>query len=142
MGEARAVVERFYAAFNRGDLAGVRDGFDPNVVTVEPSGGAMRSLDAFAAYLAVFMRAVPDAKLNLLRAVESGDTVAIEGTYTGTFTGPLASPQGEIPPTGKAFDLPYVEIFDLRGGKATTHHIYYDQVAFLGQLGLMPPPAG
>jgi steroid delta-isomerase-like uncharacterized protein len=142
MGEMRAVVERFYAAFNRGDLEGARESFDPDVVTVEPSGGEMRGLDAFAGYLAVFMRAVPDAKLNLVRAVESGDTVAIEGTYTGTFTGPLANPKGEIPPTGKAFDLPYMEIFELRRGKATTHHVYYDQIAFLGQLGLMPPPAG
>ena len=142
MGEARAVAERFYAAFNRGDLAGTRESFDQNVVTVEPSSGEMRGLDAFAGYLGVFMRAVPNAKLNLIRAVESGDTVVVEGTYSGTFTGPLASPQGEIPPTGKKFDLPYVEIFDLRGGKIATHHIYYDQIAFLGQLGLMPPPAG
>lgn len=141
MGEARAVVDRFYAAYNSYDMNATLPQFDRDVVTVEPAGGEIRGIDAFAGYLGVFGRAVPDAKLNVVRAVESGDMVAIEGTFTGTHTGPLASPQGEIPPTGRAFVLPYMELFEVRGGRIVSHHIYYDQMSFLGQLGLLPQPA-
>ena len=141
MGEARAVVDRFYAAYNAGYTSDTLPQFDRDVVTVDPAAGEMRGIDAFAGYLGGFIRAIPDAKLNVVRAVESGDMVAIEGTFTGTNTGPLASPQGEIPPTGRAFVLPYMEIYEVRGGRIVSHHIYYDQMSFLGQLGLLPPPA-
>ena len=141
MGEARAVVESFYAAFNAGDMNATRPYFDSNVVTVEPSGGEMRGLDAFEGYLGVFNRAVPDARLNALGTIEEGEFVAIEGTYTGTHTGPLASPQGDIPPSGRTFVLPYMEAFQVRAGRIVSHHVFYDQMSFLGQLGLMPPSA-
>jgi steroid delta-isomerase-like uncharacterized protein len=141
MGEARAVVDRFYAAYNSGYTSDALPQFDPDVVTVDPAAGEMRGIDAFAGYLAGFNRGFPDAKLNLGRAVESGELVAIEGTYTGTNTGPLAGPQGEIPATGRAIVLPYMEIYEVRGGRIARHSIYYDQMSFLGQLGLLPPPA-
>ena len=46
-----------------------------------------------------------------------------------------------IPPTGRAFTLPYVDIFQARDGKFVSHRIYWDNAAFLAQLGLLPEPA-
>jgi ketosteroid isomerase-like protein len=34
-----------------------------------------------------------------------------------------------------------MEVYEVRGGRIVSHNIYYDQMAFLGQLGLLPPPA-
>jgi len=48
------------------------------------------------------------------------------------------TPTGEIPPTGRHFEFPYVDILQARDGKVVSHRVYFDQVAFLAQLGLMP----
>ncbi len=141
MSDARAVLDRFCAASHAADMDAMPGLFEWDVVTVEPAGGEMRGVDAFAGSLRIFNRAAPDAKLKVVRAIESGDTVVIEGTYTGTHRGPLASPQGEIPPSGRAFVLPYVDMFEVRDGRVATHHVYYHQMSFLGQLGLLPQPA-
>ena len=90
----------------------------------------------------VIVRAFPDASIRVVSTVEAGDTIVTEGVYGGTHTGPLDSPQGTVPPTGRAIDLPFVDIFRVRDGKAVVHHLYFDQLTFMAQLGLMPQPAG
>jgi ketosteroid isomerase-like protein len=140
MGECRELADRFYAGFNAGDHDGLAKIFDPDVVTVEPGGGTMHGFDAFRAFGETFRRAAPDARLNLRSAVEGDTRIAIEGSFTGTHTGPLATPQGDVPPTGRAIDLPYADFLEIRAGRIVAHHTYYDQLAFLGMLGLLPAP--
>jgi predicted ester cyclase len=141
MGELRAIVERHYANVNAGTLDRERDVFDGGVVTVDPGAGQMNGLDAFIGYLGAFRTAMPDARIEGKTFVEQDDTVTVEGIYSGTHTGPLASPQGAVPPTGRRLALPYLELFRIRSGKITEHRVYYDQMAFLGQLGLLLSPA-
>ena len=84
-----------------------------------------------------FQRAFPDGKLVLKSAIEAGNNVAVEGVYTGTHTGPLQSPRGDIPATNRALNLDMVDMFEVEGDRITRHRIYYDQVQFMSQLGLM-----
>jgi steroid delta-isomerase-like uncharacterized protein len=141
MSDLRSIVERFYAAFNRGDFDAVAEVFAPDVETTDPGlGTAVRGVEAWTAYGEAFKRALPDARLNLRAAVASGDTVAVEGAFTGTFTAPLITPQGEVPPTGRAIDVPYSDFFTIRDGRIVSHRVYYDQVELGTQLGLMPQP--
>ena len=139
-GDGRAVVERFYEAFNRGDFDAVVEAFAPDVETTDPALGTIHRVEPWRAYGEAFKRALPDARLNLRLAVEAGDTIAVEGAFTGTFTAPMLTPQGEVPPTGRAIDVPYADFFTVRGGRIVAHHVYYDQVQLGTQLGLMPAP--
>jgi hypothetical protein len=68
--------------------------------------------------------------------VESDRTLAFEWRATGTFTAPLAMPGGEVPPNGKAIDLPGAEFWRVEGGLIVVHHLYFDRLEFLQQLGL------
>ena len=77
-----------------------------------------------------------------LHTWEDGDTVLVEGVYTGTQTGDLVGPGGTIPATGRSFRLPYLDIFQARDGKFVSHRIYWDNLALLTQLGVVPAPAG
>jgi ketosteroid isomerase-like protein len=62
-----------------------------------------------------------------------------EGFITGTHTQPLPVPNGEdIPPTGKRIRVRECDVVTVEGGVVTSHHFYFDQVEFLGQLGLLP----
>jgi steroid delta-isomerase-like uncharacterized protein len=133
-------VKTFYERFGAGDLDGATDMFDPGVESVTPTG-PIHGRDAFRAYGEVFRTAFPDSRMTIVSAMESGSTVAAEGRYTGAQTGPLVTPQGEIPPSGRSIDLPYADFFRFEGGRIVSHHVYYDQVTFLTQLGLMSEPS-
>lgn len=80
---------------------------------------------------------MPDARAVVEHTVEFGDTVAVEGRFTGTHTGPLATDDGDVEPTGAAIDLRFADVSRVRDGKIVAYHTYYDQLGLLTQLGLM-----
>lgn len=139
MSEQLDAVKTFYERFGAGDMEGASEVFTPDVETVTPPQ-SMTGRDAYQAYGGVFKKAFPDARMVIGSTIESGDTVAVEARFTGTHTAPLASPQGEIPATGRSLDLPFVDLFRFEGGLIASHHVYYDQMTFMVQLGLMPEP--
>jgi steroid delta-isomerase-like uncharacterized protein len=138
MAGTRELAERFYELFNSGNLDAARECFSDDVVNVDPSG-SLKGWDAFRQYIGVFKSASPDSTLNVKTLIDGGDVVATEGTFTGTFTNPLLTPQGELQPTGKSFELPFVEVNEGQGGRITSHRVYYDQMTFLTALGAGPP---
>jgi ketosteroid isomerase-like protein len=115
--------------------------FRSDVIHHDPAQGEMRGAASWRAYGETFKAAAPDARLELKIATEAGDRIAVEGTFSGTFTGPLQTPQGEAPPTGNAFAIDYVDVFEAKGGQFSAQRVYYDQIAMLTQLGLMPEGA-
>lgn len=137
MGQARDAVQRFYDAFGRGDLDAAQDAFTPDSVHNEPLGGKM-DLAAWRQYGEAFKAGLPDAHMEIQSVIEDGDRVAVEARFVGTHTQPLMTPQGEVPPSGRSIDLPFCEFIETRDGKIAEHRVYYDQVAFMTQLGLMP----
>lgn len=68
----------------------------------------------------------------------AGDTAVLEVAWKGTNTGPLATPQGEVAPTGKNITVRtcFVCTFDGDRIKASSHYFYL--LALMGQLGLLP----
>ena len=139
MGDPESSVKMFYERFGEGDMDAAASIYHDDVVTVEPALGRAESVAEWRAYGEAFRRACPDAHMTVQTLVASGETVAVEATFAGTFTGPLASPQGEVPPTGQAFELPFADFFRFRDGRVAEHHVYYDQVAFMSALGIAPP---
>jgi predicted ester cyclase len=84
--------------------------------------------------------ALPDAAFEIDRWVEEDDAAVAVGRYTGTHTGPLVGPMGEIPATGRAVDVPFATMFEARDGQISAHRAYWDNATFMMQLGLMPRP--
>jgi predicted ester cyclase len=74
--------------------------------------------------------------------VEQGDSFADEWTFVGTQTGPFPLPDGtELPPTGRRVEIRGMELVQMRDGKIVVDNLYYDNVASLVQLGLIPESA-
>jgi predicted ester cyclase len=68
----------------------------------------------------------------------SGDYIIFEGVSRGTFTGPLASPEGDIPPTGRSVVLKFVFIAKVtQEGLIEEDRTYFDTADFMRQLGLL-----
>jgi len=81
-------------------------------------------------------QAFPDSKASFHSASVSGETVVIEVTWRGTHEGPLQTPAGAIPATGKRIEIRACNIFEIRGEKVRTQRQYFDMATMLEQLGV------
>ncbi len=83
----------------------------------------------------------PDAKVEVLNVVASGDWAVAEAVGRGTHSGPMQTPMGEVAPTGKKMELHFCSLIKVRDGKVVEGRDYYDAMTIASQLGLMPEPA-
>ena len=128
---------RFYERFDGSDIDAMLSVFSPELETRDPGMGTVHGLAPFREYLAMLKRAMPDARAVIERIFEAGDAVIVEGRFVGTFTGRLASPEGDVAPNGAKVDLRFADVSRIRNGKIVSYHTYYDQLGMLTQLGLM-----
>jgi ketosteroid isomerase-like protein len=90
-------------------------------------------------WISGFRSAFPDLSWESVREHETGDTAIDEGYVNGTHQGALESPDGQsIPATGKRIRVRGCDVATVSDGRITSHRFYYDQLDFLGQLGLAP----
>jgi ketosteroid isomerase-like protein len=136
----------FLEAIRRSD-AGDIDGFialhGPDSTWVTPNA-ELHGHDELRGWLDVWVSGFPDDRRHeLTRVVEVDDTVYCEGVLHGTNTGSMDTPEGTLPATGKpvAMRFSIVVDIDVTAGQATSVHLYFDQLGFLGQLGLVPAAA-
>ena len=104
------------------------------------AGVTLQGPAATTAYSKPMMAALPDATHHLDLVVSSGDVIVAEGTWTGTHTAPLATPNGEVLATGRTVRLSFAMVARVLDGRIASMRVYLDQLAFLGQLGLVPQP--
>jgi steroid delta-isomerase-like uncharacterized protein len=133
----RELAARFYEAFDAGDMDGVLSVFSDDLETTDPGIGTVHGHGPFREYIETLKRAVPDARAVIDGMYDTGDVVVVEGRFAGTFTGPLASPDGDIEPTGAIVDLRFADVSRAQDGKIVSYHTYYDQLGLLTQLGVM-----
>jgi steroid delta-isomerase-like uncharacterized protein len=87
-----------------------------------------------------YMDAFPDLKFEVLRRIAQDQYVVLDWVATGTHNGPMSTPSGNtIPPTGKFGKIYGSTTYEFRDGKIAHSWTYWDRVAMLDQLGLLPP---
>ena len=70
----------------------------------------------------------------------SGNTVAIELTWEGTQSGPMATPDGqELSPSNKPMTVKSVEVIEIEDDKIKALRHYFDLMTILQQTGAMDP---
>ena len=105
MSEARDLAEAHIRAFNERAWDRAAEIYAPDLITVEPAG-TTRGIDAFVGHGQGFAAAFPASKMEITTIIESGHHAVAEGVYTGTHTGPLAIPQGEVRPPAAPCSCP------------------------------------
>jgi steroid delta-isomerase-like uncharacterized protein len=80
-------------------------------------------------------KAFPDAAGTVTSAVASGNNAVLEVTWKGTHTGPLESPEGTIPASGKRQETPAALFFTFEGDKVKESRHYFDSMTLLKQIG-------
>lgn len=129
------VVNRMFVAFAAGDEDVLREVIDDELTFVDPAASGS-SYEEWLTYNRPFWEAFPGARMELENQVVAGDTVVSELRYRGVHSGPMATPQGELPPTGREIDVRGASIDRVEGGKIVSHRGYFDQMQFMTQLGL------
>jgi ketosteroid isomerase-like protein len=121
------------------DLEAAANLYAPDAVMVTPDQGEIRGREQIVQYIKEINDAFPDNTYEPAYKHESGDTAIDEGYFVGTHTAPLPLPTGEsVPATGRAVRLRSCDIATVQNGVITSHRFYFDQMDFLGQLGLLP----
>jgi predicted ester cyclase len=102
----------------------------------------LRGPDGAKQFFGIWADGVPDNEITITHEYVCGSIVVQEGVFSGTHTGGLMTPSGEvIPATGRSLTATYADVFEIEGDRITSERLYFDQVGLLTQLGLMPNPA-
>jgi steroid delta-isomerase-like uncharacterized protein len=132
---AREIVD----AFNANDWASVKEAMAPDAVYNElGTQRTIRGPDQIAEAWQGWKQAFPDVRGTVKSMVASGNSVAVEVQYDGIHTGPLMTPNGVIPPTGKPQSTRCAWVIDFEGDKVKESRMYFDMMTMMQQLGIMP----
>jgi steroid delta-isomerase-like uncharacterized protein len=141
MSANRELLERYVELSNAGDLDAFMDLYAEDAVQTMPDG-TFEGRSTIRERLARDLNAFPDATYTVGSFVEQGDTFADEFTVVGTHTGPFPLPDGtQLPATGKRVEIRGMELVQMRDGKIVIDNLYYDNMAVIAQLGLVPQGA-
>lgn len=133
-------VGAFEAALNAHDPGRVAALYAEDAIVEQAvqDGGVFRGREEITAWVAANLQGVPDLTVTTESTVAEGDRVAWAWVYRGTDTGRYPDhPAGR----GQPIELRGVSLFELRAGEIARETIYYDNAAFLTQVGVLPGPA-
>jgi ketosteroid isomerase-like protein len=114
------LLRRHLAAADAGDFDADEALFDHDVQTVTP-GGTLHGWKEFRAMNETLLTAATQPHHEIVRSFTNGDTAIIEGVFTTRHTGPMPTPDGQIPPTGNTVSFPFSCFFRVRDGRCVSY---------------------
>lgn len=125
-------------AFNRGDPSGYAAHYAEDARLIGPFfPEPLVGREAIEQTTVAMSKAFPGMQWTIVSLLEDGSRVACELHIEGTHSGPLPTPDGDVPATGRAVSFDVVEILELDvEGRVTEHREYMDPGALMTQLGL------
>lgn len=138
-GGTNSLTEREAQTWNAHDHDAWQALLDQQAFAVQAPGGmSLAGREAIDTFWNTWHDAFPDNHLNTVGIYGDERGGVLEGRFTGTHTGPLRVPTGEIPATGRSVDVRFCEVHRVDGGKIVDSHLYFDQLDMLTQLGQVP----
>jgi steroid delta-isomerase-like uncharacterized protein len=132
------LTRELHAGFSANDFEKCVKLASPNVrVTAHAFGMTFNGPEEFRAFMQGFKEAFPDMVLQHDSIVGEGGRVAVEFTAKGTHSGPLRTPAGTIPPSGKKVELKVAEFYEWNNGRFTSMSNYQDAGSLMRQIGAM-----
>jgi steroid delta-isomerase-like uncharacterized protein len=99
----------------------------------------MHTREEVVAWFRGFFDAVPDLHMEVEDVAVAGEPgrerVTVRWRITGTFSG---APYVGIEPTGRPVDMRGMDMIEVEDGRVAGNNVYYDQLAFARQIGMLP----
>ena len=134
MGKQTAV--RLYELMNAGRVDAIGDLVTEDYLEHDPLPGQGTGRDGAIDRFSLLVDAL-GPHFTVEDVITEGDRVAVRWTNAGTHIGEFAG----VPATGRTFTIAGVDIYRVEGDMLAEHWHVVDQLAMLGQLGLLPAPA-
>lgn len=129
---ATDLIERYYAAFNAGDMEAFVGCVTDDVIHDINQGAREVGKDAFRAFMTRMNASYRERLVDIaVMSDASGRRGAAEFVVLGTY---LKSDDGLPPAHGQQYRLPAGAFFELRGGKVARITNYYNLQAWLDQV--------
>ncbi len=112
----------------------------PDIVVHYPDGSTTTGIDAHIDRLKPQFTFAPDTRIKQhpIRLAD-GNFTSVTGVMEGTFSKPMDLGNGKTAaPTGKTFRLPMVTIGRWENGVMKEEWLFWDNAAFMQQVGLVP----
>jgi len=131
---AKALVERYYAAFNAGDMDAFLSLLTDDVIHDINQGSREIGKDAFRAFMGRMNSRYEEELIDLaIMTNEDGTRAAAEFVVLGTY---LKSDEGLPEAHGQTYRLPAGAFFELRDGKVARISNYYNLEDWIAQVSL------
>jgi len=139
--EVQAIADRVLEIWNEGNLDLIDELYAPDYVRhyvdiYEDIVG----IDAYKKWVTDTRTTYPDFTVIIEETIFKDDKIVSKFKVTATNTGPLNTPFGELPPTGKKIQFLGVTIMHIVDGKIIEDCIYFNQASVLQQLGFTFTP--
>jgi steroid delta-isomerase-like uncharacterized protein len=105
------------------------------VVEMLALGQIHRGHAGFREFMLGFKRAFPDLRIEIRSQTADAQRVSAEIVAVGTQSGPLQTPQGPLPATGRRVTFTACEVWDIREGRIVAIRNYQDIGSVLRQMG-------
>ena len=137
---AATVRELIQKVLNEGDIGFAEKTLSEGYVEHNPMPGGTADKAGAIAMFTMMRQQTPDMHIDIEDVIASGNKVAVRSTLKGTDTEGFMP---GMPATGKPFAMGAIDVFTFDdAGMNTEHYGVYDIMGTMGQLGLMPGPAG
>ncbi len=136
--ESKAVVRKFYALVEKGDMSGVSQLLSDKFVWHFAGIPAPFDKQSSVGFLHAIRAAFPDMHHSLDPQIAEGDRVVTPLTFRATHQGEL---QG-IPASGKRVEMRSVNIHRILSGKIAEAETVADMMSLMQQIGAIPAPGG
>lgn len=135
------LAEKIYAHFSRNEFDRVLElTADDWQGTIVPFGQTFHGKEGFRQFMHGFKDAFPEMAIRLDNQVIGDDQVTNEISATAVHNGPLQTPNGVVPATGRTVHFTVCEVWGIKNGKLVSLRNYQDALGLMAQLGLLPAP--
>jgi steroid delta-isomerase-like uncharacterized protein len=132
----KALVRRFWQAFEANDQATLNEVLAPDLVAQSPGAPAPQNRAMHLQGIGAFNAAFSDRRFTIEELIAEGDLVASRTTLEGLHSGEM---QGH-PPTGKSIAATGLTIERIRDGKIVERWFSFDTTRVLQELGSLTSP--
>ncbi|HZY37917.1 MAG TPA: nuclear transport factor 2 family protein [Mucilaginibacter sp.] len=129
-----SVINAHFDGLAKHDVKGIASGYADSAKVYSPNwDGAKTGPTGVTEVYTRYYASTPDLSYKINHIINAGDEIVVEYTVTGT----LSNPEGNTPAymKNKIYTLNYCAVFSVKGGKIVRESDYFDQVAFLRQVG-------